>query len=121
MFAVDHGHRLIRLKRKPSYWLDLVAEGWLFLPENRLWDADERTAVSVASELAALGAFIGQHEPDRWWKAYAGNYVRLRDPVAAYIASQDAPAVRVCPDLASTEPKPRLTVLAVLRRAFSFN
>ena len=83
-----------------------ATEGWLFLPENRLWDADERIAVSVASELAALGAFIGQHEPDRWRKAYAENYVRLRDPVAAYMASHDTHAVRVWPDVTIIEPQP---------------
>lgn len=71
MFVIDGGGRLSRRKRRPWDWERLEFEGYVFIPENRRWDAVERDAVSKATGLYDLSAEYGVGAVDTWWKAFA--------------------------------------------------
>lgn len=78
MFAVDECKSLRRMRRRPSNWDTLIIRGWLFLPENRRWDAYERDAViSAIEDLWALHDILGDYS-DAWLKRRAAEYCQFR-------------------------------------------
>jgi len=78
MFAIDEGGSLRRVQRRPSNWDVKMRRGWRFLPENRIWDADEREAVILAiEELAGIRDLV-ENESDAWLKRRATEYCRSR-------------------------------------------
>ena len=55
-------------------------EGYVFIPENRRWDSDEREWISKAIGLHQLSPSAWSYDaPDRWWKAVATTYAETRD------------------------------------------
>ena len=78
MFAVDEGKSLRRIRRRPSNWDTLTCRGWLFLPENRRWDAYEREEVSLAiDELSEISELLDNCS-DAWLKRRAAEYCQFR-------------------------------------------
>ncbi len=78
MFVVDESKSLRRIRRRPSNWDTLACRGWLFLPENRRWGADEREEVILAiDEFAAIRELLYDCS-DAWLKLRAAEYCRSR-------------------------------------------
>ena len=78
MFVVDEGGALRRIKRRPANWDALSCRGWLFLPENREWDASGRDAVIASiDELYALADLLDTFS-DAWLKRRAAEYCRSK-------------------------------------------
>jgi hypothetical protein len=76
MFVIDAGGSLRRIRRLPSNWETKAIKGWRFLPENRIWDANEREAVILAiEELAGIRDLV-ENESDAWLKRRANEYCR---------------------------------------------
>ena len=65
---------LRRVRRKPAGAEKMVLQGWHFLAENRLWDADDREAIARATGLYAITPAGWMHESDDWFKAFARAY-----------------------------------------------
>jgi hypothetical protein len=78
MFAIDEGGSLRRVQRRPFNWDVKTRRGWRFLPENRIWDADEREAVILAIEELAESRDLVENESDAWLKRRAAEYCRSR-------------------------------------------
>ena len=77
MLAIDENSDLHLLKRKPWNWDTLELRGWLFLPENRTWDAYERKMVVKA--IPPLHAVMSDDpglDWDRWLKQRARDYLK---------------------------------------------
>src|SRR5688572_13183957 len=70
---------LRRLRRKPAGADRMALQGWLFLPETRPWDADDREAIARATGLYALTPTGWMHESDDWFKSFARSYCRTSD------------------------------------------
>ena len=78
MFAVDESKSLRRIRRRPSNWDTLICRGWLFLPENRRWDACEREEVILAiGELSEISDLLDNCS-DAWLKRRAVEYCQFR-------------------------------------------
>ncbi len=78
MFAVDESNSLRRIRRRPSNWDTLTCRGWLFLPENRRWDAYEREEVLLAiDELSEIRDLLDNCS-DAWLKRRAAEYCQFR-------------------------------------------
>ena len=78
MFAIDEGGSLRRVRRRPSNWDIKTCRGWKFLPENRIWDADEREAVILAIEQLAEIRDLVENCGDAWLKRRAVEYCHSR-------------------------------------------
>lgn len=66
---------LVRIGRRPppAHWM--VREGYLFIPENRLWDADEREWISRAIGLHSILPSAWATGCDKWWKRAAQTFL----------------------------------------------
>jgi hypothetical protein len=81
---------LRRISRRPKNWWHLVCEGWVFLPENRRWEADEREWISRATGLHQLcPTEWANGEPDQWWKTLAKEYAVGRSLSDGLIAASE--------------------------------
>ena len=77
MLAIDENGDLRLLKRKPWNWDSLELRGWLFLPENRMWDGYEREmAVKALPPLHAVMSSDPGLDWDRWLKRRAREYLQ---------------------------------------------
>ena len=74
---------LARVRRRPKHSHWMLAEHWVFVPENRRWDADDREMIAKAIGLHALNPEFGLHETDDWWKRLAREYHERRDLMEA--------------------------------------
>jgi hypothetical protein len=70
---------LKRLRRRPAGAGRMALNGWSFLTENEVWDADGREAIARATGLAAITPTAWFHESDQWFKAFARAYARSRN------------------------------------------
>jgi hypothetical protein len=58
----------------------MVRDGWIFIPENRRWDADEREWISKSTRLHSILPSIWADDiSDRWWKTLARAYAWRKD------------------------------------------
>jgi hypothetical protein len=84
---------LLRLRQRPKFSNWMVREHWYFIPENRVWDADERELISKGTGVHCLSSEYGLHEPDTWWKILAQEYLSCRNVYEAVcmadLSSQD--------------------------------
>ena len=79
MFVISPRRGLRRIRRRPANWDAL--ECWHdhhFLPENRVWDADEVELVVRAIGLYDLYPNAAYLSEDHWLKRVARDFCRTR-------------------------------------------